>query len=352
DEARPQRIAIMTNRDVETYAAIYGLIALGHSYVPLNPAWPVERLSMILDRADVDAVIYSAGPRISGLVGALQERHSLPFVKLAHEGGVFRVDCEGVRSEPRNMATDVPGLAYIMFTSGSTGVPKGVPITRANVEAYVAAIIGQYPFEAGDRVVQTVEMTFDLSVHDMMLSWVQGCCLLSVPANASQLAPRLIAQQGGTHWLTVPSAAAQAKILGLLKPGAMPSMKTLMFCGEALPQSLALACAEAAPNAKLVNIYGPTEATIAISAYDWTEARTRELDVVPLGEPIGEQQISLSAEGEIMLSGTQLSSGYLNDPEKTQDRFRIIGGRRWYLTGDLGAFDPNHGFIFRGRMDS
>jgi non-ribosomal peptide synthetase component F len=241
---------------------------------------------------------------------------------------------------------------YIMFTSGSTGIPKGVPISESNAGHYVDEMLGAFDFDSTDRFLQSVELTFDLSVHDMLLCWSSGAALFAVPEAGAPMAPRFIKQLGITRSLSVPSAAAQAKAVGLVRPGGMPTLKTSFFCGEALPTSLVKSWAEAAPNSDIINIYGPTEATIAFSMFDCKAGGANDLSIAPIGKPIGRQEMRVDTNGELLLSGEQVFAGYLNDSERSARVLTDIDGRRWYRTGDLAEYDPLYGYIFKGRMDS
>jgi amino acid adenylation domain-containing protein len=251
-------------------------------------------------------------------------------------------------------------LAYVFFTSGTTGVPKGVPITHSNVLAYLNGLRSLASVTPDARVMQVVDLTFDLSVHDIFVAWTSGACLYSIPENGTLLASRFVEEHEGTHWLSVPSAAALVKQSGLLTAGCMPSLRYSFFCGEALPGRVAESWAAAAPNSAILNIYGPTEATIAFTAYRYEPGQAEPPAVVSLGEPYPGQEVGLFDEarmrvldgtGEICLSGTQVSQGYWNAPDITAERFFEAEGKRWYRTGDLGRYVPGEGYAYLGRVD-
>jgi amino acid adenylation domain-containing protein len=250
------------------------------------------------------------------------------------------------------------GLAYLFFTSGSTGRPKGVPINHANVLAYLCGIRSFCTFAPGDRVMQLFDLSFDLSVHDLLLTWMAGACLYSIPENSVLLSTRIVQEFEITHWLSVPSTAGWLKQAKQLRPGTLPSLRHSFFCGEALPGSVAQAWSEAAPNSAVYNIYGPTEATIAISWYRFQQSAELPA-VVPLGFPLPGQALGLftpegtraDGMGEICLSGSQVMSGYWENRHLTEERFFEAENARWYRTGDLGRFDPEHGFLYAGRAD-
>ncbi|WP_085808855.1 AMP-binding protein [Sphingomonas sp. TZW2008] len=342
-------VAIVGGRTIATYAAIYACLSRGVAYVPVNPRWPIARIHRILAAAAPDAVLVDAGDAARDTAAAMVAAGGAAIWRIADDGTSERlVHARAVAMRPY----DASGLAYVMFTSGSTGEPKGVPIPSAAVDHYAAAISDLVRFDATDRFIQSVELTFDLSVHDMTLCWGAGAMLCVVPEGAAPLGPRFVRQLEATHWLSVPSVAAQGKNLKLLRAGALPSLRTGFFCGEALAAPLAASCREAAPNARLFNIYGPTEATIAFSAFDYTDHALTD-PIVPLGWPIGGQHMRIDpVTDEIMLAGPQLSPGYLADPARTAAAFVEQDGRRWYRTGDRGYVDPAQGFIYRGRLDA
>jgi non-ribosomal peptide synthetase component F len=248
-----------------------------------------------------------------------------------------------------------------MFTSGSTGVPKGVPISHGNLAAYVANATALGGVTAEDRIIQLADLSFDISVHDMFVSWLNGAMLCSVPENATLMATRFVDELKITGWFSVPSTAGLLKQAKFLAPGSMPSMRFTFFCGEALTAAVADAWAEAAPNAAVFNLYGPTEATVAFSAYRCRPRQFEPSMIVPLGDAFHGQSIGLfevdrpaptqDDVGEICLSGSQVCAEYWMAPELTPRRFFSLDGTWWYRTGDLGRIDPQLGLLFAGRAD-
>jgi len=209
-------------------------------------------------------------------------------------------------------------------------------------------------------VLQCVDLTFDLSVHDMFLTWLNGAQLFSVPENASVFAPRLIARYELTASLLVPSTAARARQEGLLGSNRMPTLRYSLFAGEALPVSTVEAWQDAAPDSAVFNLYGPTEGTIHTSWYRIEPRQRLSMPVVPIGWPVGEQRMELfeagkpvpaGTTGEIYLSGPQMTPGYWQAPHLDDEKFTTIDGIRWYKTGDVGRYSPEHGVIFAGRAD-
>ena len=254
-------------------------------------------------------------------------------------------------------------LAYIVFTSGSTGKPKGVQISHANVLSYLENIrefSGQTAPE--DRVVQIVDVTFDVSVHDMFTTWTNGAQLISIPENAALISARFVQEHEITRWFSVPSTARLLEQSGLLEPGALPSLRSSIFAGEPLVASVAEAWMRAAPNSPVYNIYGPTEGTISLCGRRFKPGDFEQREVVSLGEAFTGNQLGLfdpetnepapaGSTGEICFTGNQVSRGYWRDPALNAARFFTAANGAFSSTGDLGRYEKEKGFIFAGRVD-
>ncbi|MFJ8476073.1 amino acid adenylation domain-containing protein [Kitasatospora sp. NPDC094011] len=377
---RPRRVGILGHRSLVTYAGFLAALYAGATVVPLNKRYPVARNQDIAERAALDVILADDGslPQLRQLLNALPDA---PPVLLPESDGapagtpagvplLTRADVEGCAPLDGPRFTDPGDAAYLLFTSGSTGRPKGVPITHRNVSHFLRVNTERYGFTADDRFTNTFDQTFDLSMFDLFMAWGSGACL--VPMDAFELMTPLdfIREQGITVWFSVPSVAVLQERRGLLGPGALPSLRWSLFCGEALPEAVARAWQAAAPGSVLENLYGPTEATIACLVHRWDEATSPALSVngvVSIGAPYPGMTTAVLAEdgtpvaegdtGELCLHGPQVFAGYLNAPELTAKAFHARpaedgGVRRWYRTGDLvrAAADGEYGYV--GRLDT
>jgi amino acid adenylation domain-containing protein len=258
-------------------------------------------------------------------------------------------------------------IAYLLFTSGSTGIPKGVMVAHRNVLPFIDIMVDRYGITETDRFSQVFDMTFDLSVFDMFVAWERGACVCC-PSLKTLIKPGKFLQDARlTVWFSVPSTGMFMKRLGVLKPNQYPTLRWSLFCGEPLPVEIAKAWAEAAPRSIVENLYGPTELTIACTLYRW-DRQTSEgecaLGVVPIGSPYPGMQalvvdeslraVPPGSEGELIMTGPQLTLGYWQDPERTAAAFIIPSGTDtvYYRTGDRVRRSTDDGpLVYIGRLD-
>ncbi|MDU0205143.1 amino acid adenylation domain-containing protein [Paenibacillus sp. MAH-36] len=375
-------VAVFASRSLTSYTGVLGTLTSGRGYVPLNPKFPLERTLYMLQASGASTII--VGIEALGLLAKL-----LPLVNrrlnvilpmednemgniIAARNQKHRFFCtmdlvernEWWRPYPSNLEK----TAYLLFTSGSTGNPKGVPVSHRNVTSYLQHVITSYSFNELDRFSQMFDMTFDLSVHDMFICWGSGACLYPVPEQAVMSPAKFIKDHELTVWFSVPSVPMFMQKLRLLKPNAFPSLRYSFFCGEALPQGIAEAWQEAANNSVVENLYGPTEATIAISQYRWDADRSPgecKRGLVPIGQVFPTQEwriisedfreLSVGEVGELCVSGTQITRGYLNDDAKTKHSYIIFPDhprKIWYRTGDLVMCNESNNLYYLGRIDN
>jgi amino acid adenylation domain-containing protein len=358
-EGAPPLTAVYASRSATAFAGVLGALWAGHGYVPLNPSFPVGRCREMLLRSGCRTLVAdaTAADKLEELLEGIDEPPAI--IVPGDEGEELEAVAEPVFAEE-------DAIAYLLFTSGSTGRPKGVGVAHGNVTSFIAAVAERYEIDENDRFSQTFDMTFDLSVFDMFLAWQRGACVCC-PSERQLMAPsRFIRDSELTVWFSVPSLGAFMRKLRMLKPDSYPSLRWSLFCGEPLPAELAAAWAVAAPSSVVENLYGPTEATIACTVHRFDPAEAvGDNGVVPIGEPIGETRALVAdpelgeaepgADGELLVSGPQVTPGYWQDAEKTAAAFVMPPGtaERHYRTGDRvrRPLNPGEPLTYVGRMD-
>ncbi|WP_030823981.1 amino acid adenylation domain-containing protein [Streptomyces hygroscopicus] len=355
----PARVGLLAGRTLTAYAGYLAVQRLGATVVPLGTGFPPARNAAIAEAAALDLVLAEPGGDTDGL----------PVPVLTADPAAPPPATEAPLPEA---APDPRDIAYILFTSGSTGTPKGVPVRHRNVSAYLTHVIDRYGLGPGDRLSQTFDLTFDLSVFDLFAAWGSGATLV-VPHDHDLLAPvRFVTRERITHWFSVPSVVSFAMRLRGLAPGSMPDLRWSLFCGEPLTAAQARAWQAAAPGSVLENLYGPTELTLSCTQHRYDAgAELGEGDTVPIGEPypglealVIDEDGHPATEGELCVRGVQRFPGYL-DPRDNAGRFvqradgraTVVadcpepGEELWYRTGDRVRHDTVHGLIHLGRLD-
>ena len=365
------RIGILATRSIEAYAGILAAGWCGGTYVPLNLKWPEERLATLLEKLELDALVADtngAALLTPTVLAAAPDRiviaDAAPAVEAPAGRSIVRfgdIDAAPM-AEPVEVGPD--HIAYVIFTSGTTGLPKGVVISCGSLAHYLEKTRLWTNLTADDRIAETCDVTFDLTVHNTFLAFEAGASL-NILSALDMLAPgRFVRARECTVWMSVPTLITLMRNSGALKPGVFPSLRLSIFCGEPLPLTAARAWGEATPNGVVENIYGPTEGTVICMRQTLTEppAVTESRSILAIGTPYDTMEVAIldpqqnplpdGTPGEIALSGPQLAVGYFASPEQTDRQFRMIRGKRWYLTGDLGCRDGAGVFHHLGRTDN
>ncbi len=341
-----QNVGIVINDDIETYASILALLFLGKTYIPVHPGYPSDRVGQILEQGSIKYLLSKKEVAYNG---------AETIVTGGYTPG------SGIAPVPPEFAFGNTN-AYILFTSGSTGVPKGVPITYHNLDSFVSAFdaLG-YGATEQDRFLQMFELTFDLSVMSYLVPLCHGACVYTIPDNGMKFMSiyNVLVKHNITFALMVPSVLANLR--PYFEEIDLQDMRVSLFCGEALYKDVVTEWMACVPNARVENVYGPTEATIFCLTYQINPGQITDYNgIVAIGAPMAgmgailadehNKQLPDGERGELCLHGDQLTPGYL-DPEKTKLAFFEVDGIRYYRTGDISFRNEAGDFIYCGRVD-
>ena len=351
-------VAVWCERGVGLLAAILGIFQAGCSYLPLDPHHPPQRIRQILEQTGSRLVLVSeaflrdcrreleGGPKVLLLADLLQERAAIhPFQRV------------------------LPGhVAYVLFTSGSTGAPKGVMVEHRGMLNHLQVKIRGLGLGPADRVAQTASQTFDISVWQFLAALLAGGSVHVFPDEVVRDPVRLVTEvreRGITVLETVPSLLA-ALLDGSALAAGLPALRWLMPTGEALPPELCRQWLAAFPGIPLINAYGPTECSDDVTHGVLRESPPTSAVRVPIGRPVANTRIHLlgrrfepvpvGVAGELCIGGSQLARGYWGRPDLTAERFvpapvAAEPGERLYRTGDLARWRTEGSLEFLGRID-
>lgn len=344
------RVGVITTDSLETYASIFALWFNNLVFVPISPANAKERNLNNIGQANISSVL--SPTKIDAENIGIRELNVIETNQLKSN------------AEVKNNNVTPDNLLYILFTSGSTGTPKGVPISLNNLDAFVNAFynIG-YPINKEDRFLQIFDFTFDVSVQSYVLPLMKGASTFTVPQTEIKFMSALKILT--THQITF--AKLVPSTLNYFKPYFdrinLPHLKYSLFSGEALPYTLAKEWSSCVPNASVENHYGPTEATIDCLYYIMGGNNVEShQDVMSIGVPFKgidakiindkNQFLGNDEQGELVVNGHQVTSGYLNNLDKNNECFIKIDGKTYYKTGDIVFKNVDNNYFYCGRLDS
>ncbi|KPL57650.1 AMP-binding protein [Rossellomorea vietnamensis] len=377
-ERQLKRIGILGYRSEVSYLGILTSLFTGAAFVPLNPNFPLERTSKMAELASLDAIIvgeesvdyFHQLAKLNDTIAPL-----VLFPNTSIDTGKFKMnvldqqDVHLSNYKLEEVECSEKSIAYLLFTSGSTGEPKGVAINHTNVVHYLEINQQKYQITPQDRLTQTFDQTFDLAIFDMFMAWSNGATVCAMQPIELLSPIRFIEEKKVTVWFSVPSLVTLLRKQKLLKEGALASLRLSLFCGEPLHKSTVDAWQVAAPNSVIENLYGPTELTISCSSYRWTKGTSENEclnQIVPIGkinsgldfliidekqQPVKEGEI-----GELCVSGPQNSPGYWCNYQLVEsDTFKYTNAKgeevSYYRTGDQVVMLPTGNIAYIGRLD-
>ncbi|MEW2577309.1 amino acid adenylation domain-containing protein [Streptomyces syringium] len=346
-------VALLGEASVRFFAAVYGVLRAGSGYIPLDQYQPVDRLALMLQHSDCDLLIDLTGPDHGAVADELAERmpqlRTVRWESLLADDAADRGPAEGDAVPPPGS-----GVAYTLFTSGTTGAPKGVQVSRDSLALLADWARAELALKPGSVVAQIASIGFDASVWEVWPTLTAGAQLRIAPYEA-RVDPQLLAD-----WLErrrVEAAFAPTPVAEMLMDLPLPeSLRVLAAGGDRLhPVPSGLGC-------EVLNIYGPTECTVVASSA-WIKPGAKEMPSIGTVLPFNThrlvdrsgQPVADGREGELWLGGGGLALGYLGLPAETATRFvpdpHSAAGEPVYRTGDIVRRRPDGGLDFLGRRD-
>jgi amino acid adenylation domain-containing protein len=368
------RVCLLLPKSPMAITSIIAALKAGCIYVPIDLASPIARLEKVIASCEPTCIL-AAQPAASALDRLSVQNLRIGWIDRgpleAEIEPVFTLaDVDGLADAPIAPTTSLIDPAHILFTSGSTGMPKGVVITHANVAHFVDWAVRYFGITAGDKNSGHPPLHFDLSTFDIFGTFTAGAELHLVPPELNLLPHKLaqfIRDSGLTQWFSVPSTLSYMAGFDVVRLGDFPSLKRLLWCGEVLPTRVLAHWMRRLPHVAFTNLYGPTETTIASSVYSVNRIPADESVPIPIGTGCDGERLWVLDEslrpsaideiGNLHIEGVGLSPGYWRDVEKTNavfiDDVDANGIRhRIYRTGDLARIDSDGLLHFHGRCDS
>ncbi|MEP7154362.1 MAG: amino acid adenylation domain-containing protein [Betaproteobacteria bacterium] len=359
--SRGQFVPFFLEKSVRSILSVLSILKSDCAYVPIDFKSPGQRMQSILKATGARVVIVD--DESQAVFEQLIPEAEQPV--LLNIGRFKPVDISPVQAN--NLSIDI---AYVLFTSGSTGIPKGVMIPHKAIIDYIDWCVEVYALTDSDVISNHAPLYFDNSTFDLYCAFKTGATLHLVHEELNAVLPRLVAWLSArkiTTFFCVPSVLTLLLRSRRLKPDSFPHMRHLIAAGEVLPRDILAEWMEMYPHIQFTNMYGPTEITVDCSFHVLHEKPDKDMISIPIGKARTNMELfvrtadggltqAIGAEGELLVRGTSVAYGYLGDAERTQKAFIQNPLNKFfhdplYCTGDLVRIDNNADFLFLGRAD-
>ena len=377
--SRGDRVGLYLDKSLESIVGIYGALKTGAAYVPLDPRAPVSRIAYIAADCDI-SVLVSGAEKAGSWNGLLEHGAPLEAIVVANAGeigpemaiaGVKLLDARDIDQQPdkdprvRCIGQD---LAYILYTSGSTGDPKGVMLSHLNALTFVHWGVNRFGVGPEDRLSNHAPLHFDLSVFDLFAAAAAGATVVLVPPELSVFPVQVrdfIEHEQITIWYSVPSLLSMLTLRGGLEGAGFESLRTILFAGEVFPTRYLRELMGLLPHVEFFNLYGPTETNVC-TYFPVSPIPEEQTEPIPIGHAIDDVEVFAVTDqgalarpgevGELLVRGTTVMQGYWGDDIRTERALvpdPVRGELRdpVYRTGDLVRRGDDGEYRLLGRRD-
>jgi amino acid adenylation domain-containing protein len=377
---RGARVGIHMNRGIGSIIAAFGVLKAGATYVPIDPMSPTRRITYIINKCEIGSLL-TRGDKLSKITDVFPAQSPLRNIFVMDgidigaeiPGSTRLVDCQLIPEELGDSAPAVNcvdrDIAYILFTSGSTGDPKGVMISHLNSLTFVNSASSFFGIEKEDKFSNISPLHFDMSVFDIFVALRAAASVVVIPETTALFPVKLaelIEESKVSVWNSVPSALSLLATYKNLSSHDFSSLRLVLFAGEQFPLKYLRQLEEVIPGARFCNMYGQTEANS--STYYWVKDFPADAKTsLPIGKPLpnfevfaidedGKKVTEQGKEGELYVRASTVALGYWDEAEKTKKSFvrnplRPELNETVYKTGDLVHMDADGNYVFRGRKD-